>query len=34
MTVFDAVDQYCPDYGEQDEDEKSDNRLVCDADIA
>lgn len=33
MIVFDAIDQYCCNYSEQYEDEKSKDRLVCDGDI-
>lgn len=33
MIVFDAIDQYCCNYGEQYEGEKPEDRLVCDGDI-
>lgn len=33
MIVFDAIDQYRCNYSEQYEDEKSEDRLVCDGDI-
>ena len=33
MIVSDVIDQYCCNYGEQYEDKKSEDRLVCDGDI-